>query len=118
MAIISFALTTKELLSGDKTVTRRMWKRRQTERWQRFWDDGKFLHEAWDKVPFAGGVKIGEILLMQRPYIERLADMPVSDLVAEGGMCSTLDGFYKFIGLCPDDEVTVIRFKLKRGGRR
>ena len=110
MAIISFALTTREFLSGGKTVTRRAWKQGQTERWQRFWDEGKLLHEAWDKVPFAGGKKIGEFFLAMRPYTEKLRDMPESDLTAEGGMCASIGEFCELIGMGLDNEVTVIRF--------
>ena len=111
MAFISFALTKNEFLSGKKTVTRRKWKASHYERWQKFWDDGKRIHDAWDKVPFAGGQKIGQFELTCRPYHEYLFDMPVDDLVHEGGMVDTLEEFYNLIGAHPNEQVVVIRFK-------
>ena len=111
MAIISFALTTQEFLSGRKTVTRRAWDCKHFERWCRWWDEGKLVHQAWDKVPYAGGKRIGTFELTCRPYREMLANMPLSDLEAEGGMCKTREEFCKLIGMFPDDVVTVIRFK-------
>ncbi|HAA53560.1 MAG TPA: hypothetical protein DCE42_02325 [Myxococcales bacterium] len=110
--ILSFALTTEELLSGAKTVTRRDFAPTQLARWQAQYDkDPDKLHQAWDKVPFAGGQRIGEFRLTYRPYLERLRDMPVEDLEAEGGMVETIEEFAKLIGKNLDDEVTVIRFE-------
>ena len=111
MAFISFALTKDEFLSGNKTVTRRKWKASHYAMWQRFWDEGKTVHDAWDKVPFAGGQKIGKFELTCRPYHEYLFDMPEDDLVHEGGMVDTLEDFYNLIGAHPNEQVVVIRFK-------
>jgi len=111
MAFISFALTTAEFLAGRKTVTRRVWAERHTAMWQSFWDRGMLIHDAWDKAPFAKGKAIGKFLLTERPYMERLRDMPVADLAAEGGMCETLEEFYALIGMGADDWVTVVRFE-------
>jgi hypothetical protein len=111
MAFISFALTKEEFLSGQKTVTRRKWKASHYAMWQRFWDEGKFVHDAWDKVPFAGGKKIGQFELTCRPYHEYLFDMPKDDLIHEGGMVDTLEEFYDLIGAHPNEQVVVIRFK-------
>ena len=110
MAIISFGLTTKEFLSGKKTVTRRDWKPRQTEMWQKFWDDGNLIHDAYDKSPRNGGKKIGEIQLTKCPWREQLKYMRIIDLIEEGDMCNTVEEFCKFIGKKPDDYVTVISF--------
>jgi hypothetical protein len=111
MALISFSLTTKEFLSGRKTVTRRRWKPRHLEMWQRLWDTRQLEHDAWDKSPRFGGKKIGRFRLTCRPYLERLADMPKSDLVAEGGMVETLGEFILLIGGAPQEIVAVVRLE-------
>lgn len=111
MAFISFNLTTPQFLNGRKTVTRRRWKPRHLEMWQRCWDTGRLEHDAWDKSPRFGGKKIGRFRLTCRPYLERLADMPESDLVAEGGMVETLEEFYQLISGEPDEPIAVIRFE-------
>jgi len=110
MAILSLHLTTKEFLLGKKTCTRRDWCDRTTNSWQRAWDRGNLLHQAWDKSPRAGGRKIGTVKLTCRPYRERLADMPITDLLEEGGMCATRKEFFELISKNYNDFVTVIRF--------
>jgi len=111
MAIISFSLTKREFLQGKKTVTRRDWSDEHYKMWVNLWDSGKVVHDAWDNIPRAGGKKIGKIILTERPYKERLEQMPLSDLEAEGGMCSTLEEYYAIIGKSSKDCVTVIRFR-------
>lgn len=111
MAIISFSLTTKEFLSGSKTVTRRIWSDSYHEMWERMWESNRLVHDAYNNIPRAGGKKIGKIKLVDRPYKERLAEMPIEDLLAEGGMCKTREEFYDLIGKGPNDTVSVIRFK-------
>ena len=111
MAIISFSLTKDEFLTGRKTVTRRDWSDAHFAMWVRFWESGRHVHDAWDKTPRAGGKKIGELVLTTKPYKERLDKMPLSDLEAEGGMCSTLDEYYQLIQKSPQDYVTVVRFQ-------
>jgi hypothetical protein len=111
MAIISFSLTKEEFLLGKKTVTRRDWSDEHFKMWVNLWDSGKIVHDAWDNIPRAGGKKIGKLILTKRPYKEQLAQMPITDLNAEGGMCSTLDEYYSLIGKSPHDYVAVIRFK-------
>ena len=111
MAIITFKFTKEEFLSGQKTVTRRDWKRTHMQKWQRWYDEGRRVHDAYDQLPIAGGKKFGEFRLTCRPYWEKLEDMPEKDLDAEGGMCDTKKGFYGMIGLPPDHEVAVIRFE-------
>lgn len=109
--ILSFAWTTEALLSGRKTCTRRRWKPTQMERWQRMWDTGRLVHDAWDKVPFAGGERIGQIRLTCRPYWEALRDMPESDVEAEGGLWADKAEFVALFG-DPDEKVAVVRFEL------
>ena len=110
MAILSFSITKNEFLSGNKTVTRRDWVDSYHKMWERMWDSNRLIHDAYDNIPRAGGTKIGKIKLVDKPYREKLADMPLEDLIAEGGMCSTRDEFIKFIGKTPNDTVSVIRF--------
>ena len=111
MAFISFSLTTKEFLSGQKTVTRRRWRSGHLKMRQRLWDMGRLEHDAWDKLPYAGGKKVGRFKMTCRPYLERLADMPESDLVAEGGMVETLEEFYRLINGVPQERLAVVRFE-------
>lgn len=110
MANISFALTTQEFLDGRKTATRRFWKDIHLDRWQRWYDDGKRLHTAVDKVTFAGGKKIGQFVLTARPFLQPLGHMTNRDLEEEGGMCSTLAEFCDLIGYPPDAEAAVVKF--------
>jgi len=111
MAILSFALTKREFLSGNKTVTRRAWSDEHFRMWARMWESKRLIHDAWDNIPRAGGKKIGRLILTAKPYRERLEHMPEDDLLAEGGMCSTLHEFCALIGKSPKDYVTVIRFQ-------
>ena len=111
MAILSFSLTKREFLSGNKTVTRRVWSDSYHEMWERMWETDRLIHDAYSNIPRAGGKKIGKIKLIDRPYKEKLSEMPIEDLVAEGGMCNTLEEFFDFIGKGPNDTVSVIRFE-------
>ena len=79
--------------------------------WRNFWLTGRLIHDAYDKSPRAGGKYINQFKLTACPYREQLKDMPVEDLIAEGGMCSTLEEYYAFIGKTPEDFMTVIRFR-------
>lgn len=112
---ISFAWTLEPLLAGKKTVTRRKWAKRTIKRWQRAWDNGPRLHDAYDKLPCWGGKKIGYIGLTARPYMERLADMPESDVEAEGGLWDSLEEYQQMMiekhGLSLEDKLCVVRFK-------
>lgn len=111
MAILSFSLTTEEFLIGKKTVTRRDWADSYHEMWIRMWETNRLIHDAYDNIPRVGGTKIGQIKLIDKPYKEKLSDMPFEDLEAEGGMCSSLEEFYELIGKSPEDTVSVIRFQ-------
>jgi hypothetical protein len=108
--IISFAWTVDALLSGDKTCTRRRWSDAYHQRWVNAYRQGRRVHAAWDKLPFAGGRKVGDVRLTVEPYRERLGDMPPDDLVAEG----ELRGVGEFMALFggPDQIVSVVRFEL------
>jgi hypothetical protein len=80
--------------------------------WQRWYDEGRHVHDAYDQIPIAGGRKVAEIRLVERPYWEALKNMPEDDLEAEGGMVDTLEDFYELIDLPPSHEVAVVRFEL------
>lgn len=111
MAILTFAITKRQFLQGKKTVTRRDWADRHFEMWVRLWETGRRTHDAWDNIPIAGGKPIGRFRLTARPYREMLKEMPLEDLEAEGGMCSTIDQFCGLLGKSPEDFVSVLRFE-------
>lgn len=111
MAILTFSYTAEEFKDGKKTVTRRTWADKHFRMWQNLWDANKLEHDAWDKIPIAGGKQIGQFRLTKRPYEEYLKDMPQEDLAAEGGMCESLEEYFNFIGQSPDTIVKVIRFE-------
>lgn len=110
--IISFAHTTEALLTSRKTVTRRDWKESYFRQWVRAYRAGRVVHDAYDRLPRVGGEFVGEIRLVCEPYWERLADMPESDLLAEGGLWSSKDEFIALFGGDPEKRVVVIRFEL------
>jgi len=110
--IISFAWTVDAVLDGRKTCTRRQWKERYSQQWVKAWRDGRLIHDAWDKLPRAGGQKVARIELTCEPYHQALRDMPPDDLVAEGGYWSSLEEFTELLGGDPDKVVTVVRFQV------
>lgn len=106
--IVSFALTEAEFLAGKKTVTRRRWKPAHADHFK-----AGTLHQAWSKVPYAKGARLlGTIRATRDAYLERLADMPIEDLAAEGGMCATVDDFIRLIEGTPDEKLFVARFEI------
>lgn len=110
--ILSFAHTTPQFLDGTKSVTRRNWKPRQLERWQRAWDLGRLEHDAVDKDMRAGGKRIGRFRLTARPYLEALKDMPDSDLAAEGfPRFATTRQYITFMGADREEVFAVLRFQ-------
>lgn len=111
MAFLSFHKTKNEFIEGIKTVTRRDWKPRYLRMWQNFWDTGRLIHTGLDRDLRYGGKPIGKFDLTCRPYFEPLKDMPQEDLVAEGGMCATIEEFAHLVGKPLDESMAVIRFK-------
>ncbi|MCT7953520.1 hypothetical protein NG798_27365 [Ancylothrix sp. C2] len=122
--IISFSITSKlakekgvddPLLTGTKTVTRRLWKQSTAEKYQRIFKNQEVVY-AWDNAPYVLGSKqIATIILTHQPYQEKLGDMPENDLLAEGGLWGTKDEFIRCV--CkgkpnPDLVVWVCRFKV------
>jgi hypothetical protein len=122
--ILSFAWTTDVLLAGKRTCTRRVWSERTARAWVNAYQGDapkatcpfrdRLIHSAWNKCSFMKGAKkIADIRLTHLPYQERLADMPESDLDAEGGLWASLDEFINLFG-SPDTVVWVVRFELAR----
>ncbi len=110
--ILSFTWTTETLLSGQKTCTRRLWSDRTAKSWVNAYKGDRLIHSAWDKIPLCRGAKkIADIRLTKCPYQEALADIPQSDLQAEGGLWSSKDEFINLFG-SPDLVVWVVRFEL------
>ena len=112
--ILSFGWTAKYLPpNGQKDTTRRLWKPRTIAAWQNQWDkDPLKWHTAVNKSLAYGGSRIGRLQLLERPYEERLGDMPHADIIREGGMCSTVEEFIDlYFHGDPDQIVTVVRFK-------
>lgn len=88
MRIVSFAWTTEAIRARAKSVTRRQW----VDRYAKSFKAGELL-QAWDKVPFAGGKRIGTIRLTRAPYKQAWRDMPDSEWEREGfAYLSGLDG--------------------------
>ena len=110
---ISFGYTSEPLLSGKKSVTRRAWKDSYAQYFvDAFHQDKKI--PAIDKDYRRGGKVIGYLTLTCAPYKEKLADMPESDLEAEGGMAKTVERFIeKYFDGNADQEVWVVRFSFE-----
>jgi hypothetical protein len=108
---ISFAWTSEAYLNGLKTCTRRDWKESHFQQWVKAYRAGNLVHDAWSNLPFvAGAEKIGRFRLTCEPYREPLADMPVEDLVAEGGLWESKAEFIRLQGGAPNKELVVVRF--------
>ena len=114
--IISYGWTAQYLPpSGTKDTTRRCWKPRTLASWQRSFDrEPGRPHVAVDKCLAYGGKQIGTIVLKERPYLEKLADMKEEELLREGGMCNTIEEFIdRYFGGNGDQMVTVVRFNFE-----
>ena len=116
--IISFTFTKDAFLAGAKTCTRRQWK----DSYALSIKPGDIM-QAYDKVPFVGGKKIGEIEIVSIAK-EPIADMPVFDFAAEGFEWLRENGIYQAKGFPYDftwegfqkwhhsgKEYWVVRFK-------
>ena len=108
---ISFGKTLDALLGGGKSVTRRTWSRRHAEHFINRFDRGQNVR-AFDKDRRGGGQLVGWLRLTQKPYRERLADMPSSDVAAEGfPELSKPEFIDRFFEGNADLTVWVIRFE-------
>lgn len=106
--IISFALTEKEFLAGLKTVTRRRWKPITASRFKQ-----GTKHQAWSNLPYVTGArKLGTIRATADAYQEPLGAITATDLLAEGGMCGTVEEFLTLFQGKPDELIWVARFEV------
>lgn len=112
---ISFGLTLNCL--SQKTCTRRDWKDSHAQKYlnalSKAAAENKQLRvPALSKGFHRGGVQIGWVTFTETPYKERLADMPESDLQAEGGTCETVKDFIaKYFKGKANKEVWVVKFE-------
>ncbi|MEG5159552.1 hypothetical protein QUB37_03760 [Microcoleus sp. AT3-A2] len=107
--IISFGKILEYL--PEKSVTRRTWKDAHAQKFINAFNQNKLV-KAFDKDIRYGGKQIGWCRLSCAPYKEQLSDMPEKDLLAEGGMCSTIGEFVQqYFDGNPRLEVWVIRFE-------
>ena len=77
--IISFAWTTDSFLANAKDMTRRYWKDSHARKFK----EGTIV-DAYDKLPYRGGEKIGKIKIVKRPYQQRTGEMTEVDYKREG----------------------------------
>ena len=75
---ISFGWTWPALGNG-KVVTRRYWKASHAAKFK-----AGVIVDAWDKVPYANGKKIGEIRIIQDAFQQNTTMMDYADYVDEG----------------------------------
>lgn len=108
---IAFGWTSTQLLAGIKTCTRRSWKDSYAAYFKKVFEEGRLV-PCLNKSFRNGGRIIGYAKLICVPYKESLQDMPINDLEAEGGMCSTveefIDKYFKGEKAC---SVWVVRFE-------
>lgn len=105
--IISFSLTEKELLAGLKTVTRRRWKTVTAAKFK-----ANTIHQAYSNLPYVPGARLlGYVKATADAHQERLGEISAADLLAEGGMCQTVEEFLKLFNGQPDEMIWVARFE-------
>jgi len=109
---ISFGKTYPQLLKG-KSVTRRVWKDSHALKFIKIFEEGARF-QALDKDKRYGGKQVGWLTLTEKPYQEKLADMPMADLIKEGFPELTLAEFIEHYFDGDDQKVVwVIRFKFE-----
>lgn len=111
MKIISFAWTSKVLLDGKKTVTRRDW----NDKYARTFHKGDTV-QAYDKNPRSGGRKIAEIMLTKEPYKQWLHEVTDEDEIKEGGLWGSGKAYQEAMG-DKMKKLWVIEFKLVKTQR-
>lgn len=108
MKIMSFAWTTPQLLSGDKTVTRRNWKKQ--------WVKNGDMVRAFNKNPRFGGKEIGKIQIENVSQVQ-LDSIDADELKKEGLSNMTppefVDWWIKsYPGSIANSKIWRIEFKL------
>ena len=116
MKIISFAWTTPAFKAGAKTVTRRSWSDSYAKSFRR-----GDLVQAWDRLPRAGGKRVGTIELTTDPYQEHVGLAHAEEYRCEGLAWMEQQGM-KIQGVSPldfwkdwqqsNEIVWVVRFKV------
>ncbi len=107
---ISFSRTINELISGNKTQTRRAWQDDYAKNFIRYFDENIAI-PALDKGRHRGGHELGFIKLTKRPYQQYLSEMSATDLQEEGGMVSTVQEFIDTFFEGQDKLVWVLHFE-------
>ena len=118
--ILSFSLTSKlaeehgipdPLYTHVKKVSRRFWSNKHAATWIKAYKEGRIIHDAWSNAPFVKGArKIGTFKLTCEPYLEYLQDMPLCDVLLEGGFWNTTQDYINQFSNGDDNQtVWVIR---------
>ncbi len=107
---ISFSRTVNELVSGNKTQTRRAWQDDYAKNFIRYFDESIAI-PALNKGRHRGGHGLGFIKLTQRPYQQYLSKMSPIDLQEEGGMVATAQEFIDTFFEGQDKLVWVLHFE-------
>ena len=76
---ISFSWTTKPFLADAKDVTRRYWKESHAKKFKT-----GMIVDAYDKLPYKGGQKIGSIRITKEPFQQYTGMMTELDYKREG----------------------------------
>jgi hypothetical protein len=80
---ISFSMTKSELLSGNKTVTRRNWSDRYVKRFISAYKEEKYIEAISAQLRY-GGTTLGYIKLTQPIYKECILDITSEEIIKEG----------------------------------
>ncbi|WP_216701565.1 hypothetical protein [Gloeothece verrucosa] len=108
---ISFAKTLPQLLSGHKTVTRRLWCDSYANTFIKYFEE-QVIIPAYSKDLRAGGEVVGRLKLTQKPYKQSLAELSQEDVKAEGfSHLSPGEFIDRFFKGNPEQEVWVIWFE-------
>ena len=112
--ILSVRYTVEEYLAGLKTQTSRPnWTPNTMRKWQKAWDEGRYVHQAWSASPFVKGARrLPDFRLTRRPYWGSVAEMTEDDLKAEGGRWLTREEFAEALGTALSWKMPVLRFEM------
>ena len=112
--ILSVRYTVEEYLAGLKTRTSRpYWTPNTMRKWQKAWDEGRHVHQAWSASPFRkkGARRLPDFRLTCRPYWGSVAEMTDDDLKAEGGRWLTREEFAEALEAPLSWEMPMLRFE-------
>ena len=77
--LVSFSWTKDSFLANSKSVTRRYWKDSHADKFQ-----AGMIVDAYDKLPYKGGQKIGSIKITKKPFQQYTGLMTELDYKREG----------------------------------